>query len=121
MAVKRTSTGERQCYVTLMQRPSTDTVDDSLAPIDGPFTRLAEVWAKKIELGGDERFRAAQLSTKYDTRWNIHYRADMDPELVDVTKLRQLVYGSRTHDIVSATMTDRHREIELVTMTQAGA
>lgn len=121
MAVTLAASGQRQCYVTLMQRPATDTVDESFAPVDGPFTTLASVWAQKIELGGTERFAAMQLSTKYDTRWKIPYRADMDPELVDVTKLRQVVYGSRTHDIVSATMTERHREIELVTIAQAGA
>lgn len=116
-----TPSGATQCYVTLMQRPTTDSVDESFALVDGPFTTLATVWAKKIELGGEERFRAMQLSTKYDTRWLIKYRSDMDPETVDVTKLRQIVQGSRTHDIVSATMPVRHREIELVTMSQAGS
>lgn len=114
------SAGRRQCLITLKTRPATDAVDESYTPVDGPWTELAKVWAQKVELGGDEQFRAMQLSAKYDTRWLIRYRSDMDPDLVDVAKVRQVIHKSRTHDIVSAVRSDRQDDIELKTLSKAG-
>lgn len=112
--------GERDRLVQIEQRPTTDAVDASYTPVDGPWTELGKLWARKVELGGNERFTAMQLSAKYDTRWQIGYRADMDPELIDVAKVRRLVYKSRTYDIVSATMLGRRDGIELQTLSKAG-
>lgn len=116
----RATAGQRQCLITLKKRPATDAVDASYTPVDGPWTELGKVWAQKVELGGEERFRAMQLSAKYDTRWVIRYRPDMDPDLIDVAKVRQVIYKSRTHDIVSAIRSDRQNDIEIETLSKAG-
>ncbi len=112
----RTPAGMKRWPVTLKQRPAVDAVDSSFTPTDAPFTTLAHDWAEKVEMDGDEAFKANQLSTPYTTIWRLRYRADMDPELLDVTKLRKLVYQSREEDIVSASVIGRRDEIELHTL-----
>ena len=116
----RSPIGLQRCQVTVQKRPATDAVDESYTPTDGPWTELDTVWAERVELGGDESFRASQLSAAYDTRWFIRYRPDMDPETIDVAKMRRLLYKARTHDIVSATIVERYRDIELKTLSKAG-
>ena len=80
------------------------------------WTTLSTVWASKIDLRGSERFQADQLSSRYDTRWEVPYQADMDPDLVDVPTTRRLIYQGRTHDIVSAFVIGRNEGIELTTV-----
>src|SRR5678816_2145210 len=74
------------------------------------------VLASKDDAGGRERFVANQLSSPFDTIWQIPYLADMDPELVNVPKTRRLVYQSRVYDIVSAEMIGLRRAIQLETL-----
>lgn len=109
--------GGRDRLVTIQQRPTTDAVDASYTPVDGPWTELGKVWARKMELGGTERFHAQQLSAKYDTRWQIGYRSDMDPETIDVAKVRRLRYKTWVFDIVSATMMGRREGIQMETLS----
>jgi hypothetical protein len=45
----------------------------------------------------------------------MYYRADMDPDLVDVPKARRLVFGGRVHDIAAAQHLGRREGIELST------
>lgn len=83
-------------------------------------TDLATVWMARKDERADERFGAAQESAYYETIWHMEYRSDMDPELVDVPKTRQLVYRGRTFNIRSATLLDRRIGIEMVTLAQSG-
>lgn len=109
--------GERDRRVTIQQRPSADAVDGSGTPTEvGEWTELSKAYAAKFDVRGEERMQAQQLAAKYDTRWQIGYRADMDPEQVDVPKLRRLQYQGRTYDIVDAQMIGRRDGIELMTI-----
>jgi len=110
--------GARDRRVTVQTRPAADAADASGAPTEiGEWTDLVTVWAQRVDIGGRERFTAQQMSAPYDERWRIGYRADLDPELVDVRKLRRLVYRSQVRDIVGAELLGRRDGIELLTLT----
>lgn len=120
----RIAAGKRDRIVTLQERPITDAVDSEGAPTDVeadvPWTNLVEnIPASKEESSGRERFVANQTSAPYDTTWVINYRADMDPELVDVAKLRRIVVQGRVHDIVYASEIGRRRGIEIYTLAKS--
>jgi SPP1 family predicted phage head-tail adaptor len=111
--------GERDRPVTIQQRATTDTVDDSGFPTDngaGWTTLASSVWMRKLDLKGQERFQANQLSAPFDTQWEMGYRADMDPELLDVPKLRRLLYQGRSYDIVAASHIGLREGVELMTL-----
>jgi head-tail adaptor len=113
------ATGERTQTVVLQQRPVADAVDTSGAPTEVTewTTLVASMPAGKYDLQGAEKLRAEQLSARYDTRWEINYRADMDPDLLDVAKLRRILHRGRIHDIVAASVIERRDGIELMTLT----
>jgi hypothetical protein len=67
-----------------------------------------------------ERFTADQNKGAADTQWEMGYRPDMDPELVDVVKKRRLLYQGRVYDITSADLIGRFEGIELVTLSGSG-
>lgn len=108
--------GDRDRSITLQKRPVTDAVGDDGFPVETWTTLVAEMPASKQDLGGQEQFRSAQESAAFDTRWVINYRADMDPELLDVPKLRRVVYQRRVFDIVAADHLGRRAGIELLTL-----
>ena len=97
--------------VTIQQ--ATNGVDEAGAPL--------QVWttlARSVPMGceairGMERVQAGMAQSAYDARWTMHYRADMDPELVDVPKDRRLVFRGRVHEIVAAQHLGRKAGIEL--------
>jgi len=112
-----TPSGQRDRRVLIQQRTAVDQADESGTPNDvGTWTKLVHAWADKTPLGGRERFDAEQRSAPYDTRWRIGYRADMDPELVDVAKVRRLVYQSRIYDIVDAQLIGRREGVDVMTL-----
>jgi head-tail adaptor len=80
------------------------------------WTTLTTVQASKDDATGVERFAANQLSSPFDTTWQLPYLASLDPELVNVPKKRRLVYQGRVHDIVSATPIGLHRGLEIQTL-----
>lgn len=110
--------GERDRAVTI--QALTDTESDSFTPIEDAATLATPVWMRCDELRGNERYSAGQLSAPYDTRWEMGYRADMDPELVKVAKTRRLLYQGRIYDIVAASLIGRRDGIELMTLARNG-
>ena len=111
--------GERDWIVTIEQ--VTDSTDASSGePIETWTTLVASMPAAKFDLQGYERQQVNQLSARYDTRWELNYRLDMDPDLVDVARTRRLVCRGRTHDIVAASMIGRREGIELHTLAKVG-
>ena len=76
---------------------------------------LATEWMAKLATTGGERFIAAQNVGQVQTRWQMRWRDDMDPDSVDVQKSRRLVYHGRTYDITAAIEIGRHDGIELLT------
>lgn len=117
----RLSAGRRDWFVTIQQRSATDTPDASSGePTETWTTLVSNMPAAREDAKGTENFVANQMSAAYDTRWEINYRADMDKSLVDVPKLRRLVYQGRVHDIVDSSEIGRRRGIELWTLAASG-
>lgn len=109
--------GQRDRRITIQQRTTTDQADESGTPNDvGTWTTLSTAYAEKIPIGGRERFDAEQRSAPYDTRWRIGYRADMDPELHDIPKVRRFVYQARIYEIVDAQLIDRRDGVDVMTL-----
>lgn len=114
--------GQRDKPVTIQQRPATDTADSSGFPDEDNWTTLVSAeWMSRTDMRADERFGGNQLSATVETQWHMGYRADMDPELVDVPKLRRLRFQGRAFDILSATLLSRSEGIELITLVSTRA
>jgi hypothetical protein len=114
--------GEFNRIVRIESRPATDAVDpDSGEPVDGPWTTLVDQMpASRNDILGEEPYKAAQLSAWHRTRWEMHYRSDMDPDQIDVPKLRRLVEFTRTHNIIAASVIGQREGIELITLAKVG-
>lgn len=112
--------GERDRAVTIEQMTSSSGTTGY--PVETWTTLVTPVWMRKLETRGNERFSAggAQVTAAADTQWEMGYRADMDPELVDVPKLRRLVYQGRVYNIEAASMIGRREGVELLTLAKVG-
>ena len=106
--------GQRDRAV-LIQQADTSTATSGFTK-EAWFTLVPVAWMCKKDVRAEERWKTAQIAAKFDSVWEMGYRADMDPELVDVPKLRQLVYQGRTYQIVSAKQIGRREGIELATV-----
>lgn len=111
--------GERNRPVTIQQL--TESVGTGRVPVETWTTLAAKVWMARRDMRSGERFAAAQISATVDTRWEMAYRADMDPELVDVPKRRRLVAHGVVYDIAEASVIEGRAGIELVTAINRGA
>ena len=108
--------GERDVLVSIEQ--ATEAIAPTGFAVE-TFTPLAPpTWMRRATLpqaGRGEPFVADQVVERVVLRWRMPYRPDMDPERVDVVKLRRLIYAGKTHDILEATLIGRREQIELVT------
>lgn len=109
--------GERDKAVTIRQL--TETTVNGLVK-ENWTTLAALVWMRKMGLKGSERFAADQNVGSVDTQWEMPYRGDMDPDLIDVAKQRRLLYAGRTYEITSADVVGRREGIELITRAGSG-
>ena len=111
--------GLRDKYVTI--QVGTPGVAGSGVPIT-TWADLGREWMHRREVSGTERLAEAQFQANVDSEWEIPYRADMDPDLVDVPKLRRLSYSGRVYNILRATKLQRHEGngIRLVTLATSG-
>lgn len=109
--------GERDRRITIQQRSSV-TAGTSGFPVE-PWTDLVTLFARKEDISGNERFVGGQLSAPYTTRWEVNYRADIDPDLVNVAAERRIVYRGRVYDITSASTISRLEGIEFLTLEKA--
>ncbi len=99
MRLKPLNPGELTRLVTFQQL--TEPNEDDGFPAE-TWTDLVDVMARKMDLRGTERLQAGQLSSPFDTQWQTWYRADLDPDLIDVPKLRRIKFAGRIYDIVRA-------------------
>lgn len=106
--------GQRDRWVTIQTRPD-DAIAPSGFPKDAPWTDLATVAMYREDLEASELERSAQQMAMTATRWEMPYMLEMDPETVDVTKLRRLLYRGRTFDIVGAVPIGQAEAIVLIT------
>lgn len=81
-----------------------------------------EVWMRRRDASGTERLASAQTQASVDTEWEMPYLSSMDPEQIDVPKLRRLKYAGRTYDIKRAVLGDfsEGRSIRLFTLARSG-
>ncbi len=113
----RLQSGRRDRLVTIQQRSATDSADaTSGEPVETWTTLVAQMPASRMDSGGAERFRADQQSARFDTEWEINWRDDMDPDLIDVPKLRRLLYETRPYDIVACYEVGRRAGLRLQTL-----
>lgn len=110
------SAGRRDREVTI--EALTEGAGSTGYPVES-WVPLRSVWMERLEVTGSERFKAAQLSAAVETRWQMPYLAEMDPNTVDVAKTRRLVYSGRTYDITSAAELGRKQTIELMTLARS--
>jgi head-tail adaptor len=110
--------GARDRWVTIQARPD-DATAASGFPIDGAWTDLATVAMAREEVDALEVARANEERARATTRWETAYRADCDPERIDIPKLRRLLYRDRTYDIIAALRIGRRQAV--VFMTEAYA
>jgi len=116
------STGQRDCHVRIE-----GCVDDKGARSGYPTKRWTEMppmvyMRKEAELRSDrsaERYEGDQVTARLYTKWTMPYRADCDPDRVDVQKLRRLIYEGRQYDVINGVHTLRGREIELTTLASS--
>lgn len=110
--------GQRDRYVTVQQTPA-ETPGGGF-PVEA-WTTLGKIWLQRVEqitIRSDESFKADQLSASSYEKWECDYRADMDPDLLDVPKRRRILYLGRIYDITSARQIGRKEAIELVTLAK---
>jgi SPP1 family predicted phage head-tail adaptor len=109
--------GERDRSVTIQTRTAGQ--DGAGFPVE-TWATLATCAMRIAPLSGRERFQQAQTSAAADTEWEMGYRADMDPELVDVTRERRLLYQGRDYDIMRADLIGRRAGVLLTTLAKVG-
>ena len=109
----RVAAGLRDKLVTIQQR--TAGVSTSQMPIE-TWTTLATTYMSRQDSLADEQFRMGAEGTWTQTQWHLPYRADMDPELVDVPKDRRVVWSGTIFNIRAAALMDRRKGIELITL-----
>jgi head-tail adaptor len=102
--------------VLIEQAP--DVPDGGGYPVEG-WTELGYSWMSRADYRNDEKLDTNQDLAFSETQWEMPYQANMDPDLVDVTASRRLVYGRKTYDIRGATLLDMRRGIALVTVVKA--
>ncbi len=96
-----------------------DGVDTAGFPVE--TTGASFAWyASRREVSGQERFAAEQNSASAESEWQGSYRADMDPERVDVPKVFRFLYLGRVYDIVAARVVGDRKAIELTTLAKVG-
>lgn len=86
---QRRSAGQRDRVITI--EALTESVGPSGFPIETWAPLTPNVYAARDDQYGSETFVADQLSATADAQWTLPYRADCDPELVDVAKRRRVV------------------------------
>jgi hypothetical protein len=118
--VSRLSAGKRDRLVRIEKFTAADTGDaNSGEPVETWSTLVPQMPAARIGVSGWERFKENQVSARFDDAWEMNYRADMDPDLVDLPKRRQLVYEGRVLDVVHGQVLGRRVGILLLTLASS--
>jgi hypothetical protein len=109
------------------ERTSDVRVESRAPAVGGAFPHapwsvlVARLWMKRIDATQKEREAAAGTSAAIVTRWEMGYRADMDPELVDVAALRRLVFRGRVFEVTGGTVIGAREGVELETIARSGS
>jgi hypothetical protein len=113
----RLSSGRRDRVARLEQFTAADTADaTSGEPVETWTTLVPRMPVGRIGVSGWERFKENQVTARFDDAWEMNYRADMDPDLVDLPKRRKMVYEGRELDIVYGQVIGRRAGIVVLTL-----
>ena len=108
--------GKRDKLITIKRL--VEGLSDSNYPTER-FGQPSQAWASREYVTLDEQFRNNQTKASAMERWEIPYSADMDPDLVDVPKKRQIVFKDRVRNIIAAEMLPRESGMAIVLTTQS--
>lgn len=97
----------------------TETAEATSGAPQETWTPLCQMWARRTDAGDTERFTAQQIVAQVQTVWEVNYRADLDPELVDVAKRRRIIANGQIHDIVQAAQAERRDVLLLATIASS--
>jgi hypothetical protein len=113
--------GERDRAVTIQQLE--ETIAPGRLPKETWILLATPVWFRKLDAKSSEKVKSDQVAANFDTQWEMGYRGDMDPDLIDVPKKRRLLYQGRIYPIVGASQIGRREGIEVLTLssTKVGA
>lgn len=114
---RRLSAGQRTTGITI--EAMTESVGGTRFPQER-WSPIALVYAAVDRASGGEAFTVHQVSATESVRFTIAYRADCDPDVVDVAKYRRVVSGGRVHDITGAELIGRRRGVTLHTRAKVG-
>lgn len=115
--VSRLSAGKRDRLIKIEKFAAADAGDpNSGEPVETWTTLERCMPVARIGVSGWERFKENQVTARFDDAWEMNYRADMDPDLIDLPKRRQLVYEGRTLDIVHGQVIGRRAGIVVLTL-----
>lgn len=112
--------GDMRWRITIEQLNTPEGVDPDQYPLE-EWTPLRTVYAQRLNpRAGEETFEAggAQVMAIASTVFRIRYRADMDPDRIDIPKRRRLVFDGSTLNIIDARAVDWKTTVELVTREQ---
>lgn len=112
---RKAAAGQRHWLMTI--RAGVDATDDAGLPIV-TFSDLRTQYMSRTPLRADERDAAGQESSYGQDQWHFPYSEDMDPELVDVPKYRELAYQGRTFDIITCSSIGWRKGIEIITLAK---
>jgi head-tail adaptor len=83
---------------------------------------LAHVLMERTSDTVVERMTADQVAAREEVRWQMPYAPWMDPDTIDVPKMRRLRFSGRNYDIGGARRVgELGQRIELVTLTSSKA
>lgn len=91
--------------------------DSSGFPIDTWVELVANYPARKRVLSTAETWRAGRESAATLCIYEIRYRADMDPDVLDLPASRRIVDRGKTYDVVGAEANGRHDAVVLTCQT----
>jgi head-tail adaptor len=98
----------------------TDATEDSGFPTEAWETLIDIYWCSKQDISGYIKVEAGQASAPFQTRFEGHYRTDMDPERINIVKERRFVFAGRTYDIIAASLIGMHHGVEYLTIGRMG-
>lgn len=110
--------GQRTRLVTIQQL--TESEGTSGFPVE-TWTTLRTEYMSRQDLRANEHFATNQTSAFAETQWHGVYSADMDPELVDVAKVRRFSVEGRIYDILSGSRLEPFKSgLEYTTIAKQG-
>jgi head-tail adaptor len=108
--------GQRDLLITIERLVEID--PDSDFPTED-WKQPFQLWASREYVSLEERAQSAQLMASAVVRWEVPYTEALDPDAIDVSNKRRVVYQARVYNIIAAEMRPRSEGRSIVLTTQA--